>query len=297
MQSGRLTQMLKILVTGGGGLLAHALRELQPMDCDLIFLSHSDFDLTAPGHIEEQLAAIGPQAVINTAAYNQVDRCEIERDLSWAVNATGPQRLAELCAQTGIRLVHYGTDYVFDGEQKSPYLETDPPNPLNHYAAGKLAGEQAVLRASPNHLVLRTSWVFGEHPTQTKTFVHTVLRAARAGRELKATTDQASAPTCASDLAEWTLELVHQGVSGLVHAVNDGGVSRYEWALAILEEAVQARLIPQVPPVERVTTRFFNSSMRRPNNTVMSNKKLAGLLGRQPGSWRPGLRKMLARMK
>ena len=104
MQSGRLTQMLKILVTGGGGLLAHALRELQPMDCDLIFLSHSDFDLTAPGHIEEQLATIGPQAVINTAAYNQVDRCETERDLSWAVNAAGPQRLAELCAQAGIRL-------------------------------------------------------------------------------------------------------------------------------------------------------------------------------------------------
>ena len=105
----------------------------------------------------------------------------------------------------GIRLVHYGTDYVFDGEKKSPYLETDAPNPLNHYAAGKLAGEQAVLRASPNHLVLRTSWVFGGHPTQTKTFVHTVLRAAREGRELKATTDQASVPTFAPDLAQWTL--------------------------------------------------------------------------------------------
>ena len=155
------------------------------MDCDLIFLSHSDFDLTAPAHMQEQLAKIGPQVVINTAAYNQVDRCEIERDLSWAVNATGPQRLAELCAQAGIRLVHYGTDYVFDGEKKSPYLETDAPNPLNHYAAGKLAGEQAVLRASPKHLVLRTSWVFGGHPTQTKTFVHTVLRAAREGRRIE----------------------------------------------------------------------------------------------------------------
>jgi dTDP-4-dehydrorhamnose reductase len=289
--------MLKILVTGGGGLLAHALRELQPTDCDLVFLSHSDFDLTAPARMQEQLAAIGPHVVINTAAYNQVDRCEFERDLSWTVNATGPQRLAELCARAGIRLVHYGTDYIFDGEKKSPYLETDTPNPLNHYAAGKLAGEQAVLRASPNHLVLRTSWVFGRHPTQTKTFVHAVLHAARESRGLKATTDQASVPTFAPNLAEWTLDLIRQGASGLVHAVNDGGVSRYDWALAILEAAVQARLIPQAPPVERVTTGFFNSVMRRPNYTVMSNEKLTRLLGHQPGSWRPGLRKMLAQMK
>ncbi len=289
--------MLKILLTGGEGLLAHALREFQPKDCDLICLSHSDFDLTEPAHMQEQLAAIAPQVVINTAAYNQVDRCEIERGLSWAVNAAGPQRLAELCAPTGICLVHYGTDYVFDGEKKSPYLETDPPNPLNHYAAGKLAGEQAVLRASPNHLVLRTSWVFGGHPTQTKTFVHTVLRAAREGRELKATTDQTSVPTFAPDLAAWTFELVRQGASGLVHAVNDDGVSRYDWALAILGEAVPARLIRDVPPVERVTTRFFNSTMRRPTNTVMSNEKLTKLLGHRPGSWRPGLRKMLAQMK
>jgi len=289
--------MLKILVTGGDGLLAYALRELQPPDCNLIFLSRSNFDLTTSARMEEQLNAIAPQIVVNTAAYNLVDRCEIERELSWNVNAIGPQRLAELCARAGIRLVHYGTDYVFDGAKKSPYLETDGPNPLNHYAAGKLAGEQAVLRASPQHLVLRTSWIFGWHPTQTKTFVHTVLRAAREGRELKATTDQASVPTFVSDLAHWTLELVCLSAGGLIHAVNDEGVSRHDWTLTILEEAVQAGLISKAPPVEKVTTSFFNSTMRRPAYTVMSNEKLTALLGRRPGSWRPGLRKMLAQMK
>ncbi|MGH7992559.1 MAG: dTDP-4-dehydrorhamnose reductase [Limisphaerales bacterium] len=289
--------MLRILVTGGEGLLAHALHELRPPDCNLIFLSHSGFDLTATAHMQEQLKKIAPHAVINTAAYNQVDRCEIERELSWAVNAVGPQQLAELCVRAGTRLVHYGTDYVFDGQKKSPYLETDAPNPLNHYAAGKLAGEQAVLRTSPKHLVLRTSWVFGWHPTQTKTFVHTVLRAAREGRELKATTDQTSVPTFAPNLAQWTLELIRRGANGLIHAVNDEGVSRYDWTLAILEEAVQAGLISKVCPVEKVSTAFFNSTMRRPTYTVMSNEKLTKLLGHRPGSWRPGLRKMLAQMK
>lgn len=289
--------MLKILVTGGEGLLANALRELQPPGCDLIFLSHSDFDVTAPARMRTRLDQMAPQVVINTAAYNQVDRCEIERELSWQVNAAGPQHLAELCSQAGIRLVHYGTDYVFDGAKKSPYLETDAPNPLNHYAAGKLAGEQAVLRVSPNHLVLRTSWVFGGHPTQTKTFVHTVLQAANEGRALKATTDQVSVPTFGPDLAQWTWELVQLGAKGLVHAVNDEGISRYEWTVAILAEAVQAGLIPKAPPVEKVTTAFFNSTMRRPAYTMMSNEKLTNLLGHRVGSWRPGLRKMLARMK
>lgn len=266
-------------------------------DCHLIFLSRSDFDLTAPARMKEQLDKFAPDVVVNTAAYNLVDRCEIERELSWTVNAVGPQQLAELCTCAGIRLVHYGTDYVFDGKKKSPYLETDAANPLNHYAAGKLAGEQAVLRTSPKHLVLRTSWVFGWHPTQTKTFVHTVLRAAREGRELKATTDQTSVPTFAPNLAQWTLELIRRGANGLIHTVNDEGVSRYDWTLAILEEAAQAGLTPKVCPVEKVSTAFFNSTMRRPTYTVMSNEKLTKLLGHRPGSWRPGLRKMLAQMK
>jgi dTDP-4-dehydrorhamnose reductase len=124
-----------------------------------------------------------------------------------------------------------------------------------------------------------------------------VLRMAHEGRELKAATDQVSAPTFAPDLAQWTLELVRRGANGLIHAVNDEGVSRHDWTLAILAEAVRVGLIPPAPPVEKVTTAFFNSTMRRPNYTVMSNEKLTKLLGRRPGSWRPGLRKMLAQMK
>jgi dTDP-4-dehydrorhamnose reductase len=289
--------MKHILVTGGDGLLAHQLKAIAPGDFEFNFLGHAEFDLLNPKLMAQRLAELQPQIVINTAAYNLVDRCETERELSWSVNAIAPQHLAELCAGKNIRLVHYGTDYVFDGAKKSPYAETDAPNPLNHYAAGKFAGEQAVLRASQKNLVLRTSWVFDWHPTQTKTFVHTVLKAAREGRALKATTDQISVPTFASDLAQWTLELLRQNTNGLFHAVNDEGASRYDWTKIILEEAVQAKLISSASPVEPVLSSFFNSTMRRPDYTVMSNEKLSKLLGRDLGPWRGGLRKMLAQMK
>jgi dTDP-4-dehydrorhamnose reductase len=288
---------VKILVTGGDGLLAHQLKKIASRDFDFSFLGHAEFDLTSPDLMAERLSEVQPQAVINTAAYNLVDRCEIERELSWSVNATGPEALAKLCAERNIRLVHYGTDYVFDGATKTPYTETDPPNPLNHYAAGKFAGEQAVLRASPGNLVLRTSWVFDWHPAQAKTFIHTILKAAREGRPLKATTDQVSVPTSASDLAQWTLDLLRADESGLFHAVNDEGVSRFDWAKSILDEAVRAGLISAAPPVEPVLSSFFNSTMRRPAYTVLNNEKLSRQIGRPPGSWRPGLRKMLAQMK
>jgi dTDP-4-dehydrorhamnose reductase len=289
--------MKRILVTGGAGLLAYQLKKLPPQDLELVFLDHAQFELTNPVLMAERLAELRPQVVINTAAYNLVDRCEVERELSWSVNAIAPQKLAEICAEKNIRLVHYSTDYVFDGVKKAPYLETDPTNPLNHYAAGKLAGEQAVLRASPAHLVLRTSWVFDWHPTQTKTFIHTILKMAREGKPMKSATDQASVPTFASDLAEWSLKLMRAGAGGLFHAVNDDGLSRYDWAKSILAEACRQQLIPSEPPVESVLSSCFNTTMRRPDYTLMSNAKLSRQLGCELGSWRAGLRKMLAQMK
>jgi len=284
----------RILVTGGDGLLAYALRTLAPANCQMTFLSRADFDLTAPAQMRQRLEAIQPEVVINTAAYNLVERCEQERELSWAVNATGPEALAKLCAEKNVRLVHYGTDYVFDGVKGSAYVESDTPNPLNHYGAGKLAGERAVLAASPSHIVMRTSWVFGWHPTQTKSYVHSVLRAARAGNNLKATTDQASAPTYSEDLARWTLELIGKCGRGLFHAVNDEGVCRFDWTRAILEEATRLALISDKIALEPVTSDFFKSPMRRPQNSILANDQLAALLDRPLGSWRAGLRKMLA---
>ena len=288
--------MQRILVTGADGLLAFQFRQLAPANVEFRFLNHSQFDLANADLMARQLAEWMPHVVINTAAYNLVDRCETERELSWAINAIAPQRLAQLCADKNICLVHYGTDYVFDGGQKTPYREADPPQPLNHYGAGKLAGEQAVLHASSAHLVLRTSWVFDWHPTQTKTFVHTILKLAREGKPMRSASDQMAVPTFASDLARWTLQLIHGRATGLFHAVNDDGVSRFEWAKAILSEAARAHVIPVAPAIEPVLSSFFNTSLRRPDYTVLSNDKLSRQLGQPLGSWRPGLRKMLAQM-
>lgn len=284
---------MRILVTGAGGLLAGALRQQAPDGVELISLGHAELDLTNTSLMEQRLAGLRPEVVINTAAYNAVDQCEAERDLSWAVNATGPQCLAERCAARGIRLVHFGTDYIFDGAQTTPYSEGDAPNPINHYAAGKLAGERAVLAASPCHLVLRPSWIFGQHATKPRTYVHAILRQAIAGTTIRATTDQASVPTYAPDLARWVFALVQCGAAGLFHAVNDEGLSRFEWTKVIVAEALDAGIIKEPVAVEPVRTTFFNPNIRRSPYNILSNRKLAALLGETPGSWRRGLREML----
>jgi dTDP-4-dehydrorhamnose reductase len=284
---------MKILVTGGNGLLAYSLRQLAPGDAELVFLDLPEFDLTQPDMMAKWLDELRPGVVINTAAYNLVDRCEQERKLSWAVNAEGPKALARLCAARGCRLVHYGSDYVFDGAKRAPYFETDETNPINYYGAGKLAGETAVLTSSPRNLVLRTSWLFGPHPTQAKSYVHTVLHSARSGAALKATTDQVAVPTYAPDLARWTWELVKHDASGLFHAVNDDGVSRYEWTEAILAAAQRTGLLNIEIAVEPALTAFFNPTMRRPAYSVLDNQKAAACLGKPLRSWRIGLEAML----
>ncbi len=285
--------MMRILITGRNGLLAHALGKTPFSHGEKMLVGREQFDLTLPETMSECLKQHRPAIVVNTAAYNQVDRCETDRGLSWAVNAEGPQTLAKLCLELGVRLVHFGSDYVFDGEKESPYVEANEPKPLNHYGAGKLFGERAVLETSGQNLVLRTSWLFGPHPNQRKSYVDSVIGQARSGHTLKATTDQVSAPTYAPDLARWTLDLIRGGASGLFHAVNDFPVSRYEWTKVILEDGQKAGLWSDVS-VEAVASAYFNPRMRRPAYSAMDNRKMTSFLGQPAGAWRTGLNEMLA---
>lgn len=284
----------RILVTGSDGLLAQAIKDLNPVGFELIFLTRGEFDLLNSQQMATQLDNHKPAAVINTAAYNLVDKCEVERDLSWAINATGPEKLAELCAQRSIRLIHYGTDYVFDGGQQIPYTEVDLPNAVNHYAAGKLAGEKAVLAADAGHLVLRTSWLFGINPIRLqRSYIHAIIRQALEGKPIRATTDQQAVPTYVGDLARWTFAMIQKQATGLYHAVNDEGLSRFHWTKEILAAAKQQGVITEVPSVEPVTTAFFNSTIRRSTYSWLSNAKLTALLGHPLGSWKTGMEAMM----
>lgn len=284
----------KVLITGADGLLAQAMKAQNPAGFTLVFCARNDFDLQNPGQMARQLDTIQPAWVINTAAYNLVDKCEIERDLSWAINAMGPQNLADLCAERAIPLIHYGTDYVFDGAQRVPYTEADQPHAVNHYAAGKLAGEQAVLAASPHHLVLRTSWLFGINPIRPqRSYIHAIIRQALEGKPIRATTDQQAVPTYVGDLTAWTFELAAKQSSGLYHAVNDEGLSRYDWTKEILAAAHELGVITAKPSVEPVTTAFFNSTIRRSTYSWLSNAKLTAALGHPLGSWKTGMNTLL----
>jgi len=290
-------RVLKILVTGGGGLLAHSISKQFGPGFDLVLCESKEFDLTDRQGMARQLEQHQPEVVINTAAYNFVDRCEQERALSWAVNAAGPEILAGLCKARSCRMIHFSSDYVFDGAKTVPYVESDRPNPINHYGAGKLYGETAVLNAAAENLVLRTSWLFGPHPKQTKSFVHAVVRQARAGAILKVTTDQTAAPTYAPDLGSGLKSLVVEGATGLFHAVNDGALSRYQWAVDILASARDMGILTSPTPIEPVQTSHFGTSMRRPTYTVLSNEKLARALRRPLGSWRRGLEETLQTLR
>jgi len=284
----------RILITGSDGLLAQAIQALNPAGFALVFLTRGEFDLLNPEQMARQLDEWKPVVVINTAAYNLVDKCEVERDLSWAINAAGPENLAGLCAQRSIRLIHYGTDYVFDGGQQTPYTETDLPNAINHYAAGKLAGERAVLGVAAGHLVLRTSWLFGVNPIRSqRSYIHAIVRQALEGKPIRATTDQQAVPTYVGNLAGWTFALIQKQASGLYHAVNDEGVSRFQWTKEILAAARQQGVITEVPSVEPVTTAYFNSTIRRSTYSWLSNAKLTALLGHPLGSWKAGMEAML----
>ncbi len=205
-----------IVVLGAGGQLGTAFRSVYP---DAHFVDRAGLDLTDTGAIADRLASFSPTALVNCAAYTAVDRAEAEQDMAHLVNAEAVAALARFAADTGIPLVTYSTDYVFPGDGTTPYVESDPTDPVNAYGRSKLAGEVAALDLYPGTLVIRTSWVLsGTHPN----FVATMLRLARRGEPWRVVDDQVGCPTVAGDLAAATAEAVDAGVTGILHLTNDG---------------------------------------------------------------------------
>jgi dTDP-4-dehydrorhamnose reductase len=249
-------------------------------------LAHEDLEIDDPEAVRAVLGRLRPEIVVNTAAFHNVPRCESEAARAFAVNAIAPRSLAETCAALGARLVHVSTDYVFDGAKRAPYVEGDRPNPLNVYAASKLAGEYLVLNDGGNHQVVRSSGLYGLRPCRAKggNFIDTMFKLARERPEVRVVNDEVLTPTFTADLAEQIRVLALEGPSGLFHATNQGSCSWYEFARAIFE------LGGLETPLAPTTVEEFKSPVRRPLYSVLDNAALraAGLDRMRP--WLDALR-------
>jgi dTDP-4-dehydrorhamnose reductase len=230
-------------------------------------LSHQAASIADRSQVDAAIAAARPEVVFNCAAYNAVDRAEAESNLAYEVNAQGPLNLAMACSRNGSMLVHFSTNFVFDGAKDGPYVETDEPAPISVYGSSKLAGERSVLESGARVLVIRTAAVFGRGAN----FPTRILERASSGEPLRVVSDQKVNPTYAKDLAQAALELAGGGVTGLVHAVADGCTSWDDYARAVLEELGVAA------PVESVPTAAFPTAARRPLNGCLASARYRSL--------------------
>jgi dTDP-4-dehydrorhamnose reductase len=294
---------MKLLVVGHLGQVGVELqRTLAPLG-ELALADKESVDLAKPATIRDLVRRTCPDVVVNAAAYTAVDRAESEPELAQAVNGIAPGVLAEEATRRGALLIHYSTDYVFDGSKPSPWVESDEPKPINVYGESKLAGEKAVAAAGGRHYVLRTSWVYAAHGSN---FLKTILRLAWEREELRIVDDQIGAPTSAPAIAEATARVILADIDlesgaerkahpeyGLYHLTCRGETSWFGFAQEFLGRAAarlpgrrMARCVP-------ISSSEYPLAARRPRNSVLSNEKLRESFGIELPEWRAALREVL----
>jgi len=273
----------KALVLGGkNGLLGRAVAAaLDRAGVAVVPLSGADVDIFDAEALHDLVDAHDPDCLVNAVAYTQVDRAEDEPEAAYRLNASLPALLGVLADERGLRLVHYSTDFVFDGVKLVPYLPGDAASPLSVYGASKLAGEQALLDLAPEGLlILRTAWLFGPGKMN---FVRRMLDLAAERPELKVVDAQHGSPTYTPDLAEMTVDLLRAGASGLFHAVNTGEATWHSLAAEAL------RLAGLATPVLPIATRDYPVKAVRPPYSVLDVSDLARATGRRPRHWKEAL--------
>lgn len=279
----------RVAITGAGGQLAADMaRALRGWELHL--LTHADMDVANRTAVENALRGIRPAIVINTAAFHRVDECERRAGRSFAVNEAGAFYLALACREIGATLVHISTDYVFDGEKRRPYVETDWANPLNVYGLSKLAGEEAIRETLDRHLIIRTSGLYGAAGARAKggNFVNLMLSRAAGGEPLRVVDDQRLSPTYTRHLAAKIVWLLENEAFGLMHVTNAGACSWYEFTRSILHHSgLSADLAP-------VSTRCTGALARRPAYSVLAHASLAALGADDMPSWQEALPEYLA---
>ncbi len=284
-----------VLVTGGSGQVATALVAAGDA-VPLLRLGRPGFDFDRPDSLLPALRAAAPSLVVNAAAYTAVDRAEADAAAAVRANRDGPAVLASYCAGAGIPLIHISTDYVFDGLKGAPYVETDKTNPIGVYGASKLAGEQAVLEACTQAIILRTSWVYA---ARGRNFVLTMLNLRARTDRLRVVADQIGCPTAAPDLAGVILRIVARirargwddRYAGLFHAAGTGWTSWHGLATAVFEEASRHGMAP--PLVEPIATADWPTPVRRPPDSRLDCTRLADTFGLRLRPWRDTLSQVI----
>jgi dTDP-4-dehydrorhamnose reductase len=290
---------VKVLLTGRSGQLGWELsRALAPLG-EIAAFDRGGLDLTVPDQIVRAVRSVRPDVIVNAAAYTAVDRAETEPESAHAINAAAAGVLAEETKRAGALLVHYSTDYVFDGVKDTPYVEEDSPNPLNVYGASKLAGERAIRAVDAPHLILRTSWVYAARGAN---FFLTIRRLLREKSSLRIVSDQIGAPTSAAALADATAEILRRHdrlalgrMSGIYHVTAGGSTSWHGFAtqIARLERATLQR----TPAIAPIPSSEYPTPALRPRNSRLSNEKLLARFGVKLPSWEACLEKCHAQLQ
>ncbi len=257
---------MKVLIVGCLGMLGTDLMAAFSPGHDVVGLDQPEMDITQSEQCNARMEEFRPDVVINAAAFTRVDECETHENEAFLVNGYGAGNLAKAVASTGSLLIHYSTDYIFDGLKKEAYLEWDSPNPQNVYGKSKLLGENLIRQHCPNHLIIRTSWLFGPNGAN---FIRTIVGAARKGASLRVVNDQKGSPTYTRDVAEHTLKMIAAGCRSTYHLTNHGSCTWFDLASGALEWAGFEGV-----SITPVSTSEFPRPAARPANSILANARL-----------------------
>jgi dTDP-4-dehydrorhamnose reductase len=306
MPEGRLPAGERILLTGATGQVGGELLKLLAGLGEVVAPARAEMDLADAGSVREAIRKVRPRWIVNPGAYTAVDKAESEPALAYAVNAEAVRVMGEEARAIGAGVIHFSTDYVFDGLGDVPYRETDATGPVSVYGASKLAGEKALAESGAGHLIFRTSWVYGG---AGKNFLLTILKLAREREVLRVVGDQHGAPTSSRDLAEMTVrvigrcEMAAQGrelvdvlaeVGGVYHAAGAGETTWYGFAAEAVRLQREAEAGVRFAEIEAITTAEYPTPAKRPRNSRMNCSKLAEELGWEMMDWQESLRKVLS---
>jgi dTDP-4-dehydrorhamnose reductase len=277
---------MKILITGANGQLAREFQnKFEESACSFTALDKESLNITDAKNVNEVISNYHPDVLLNCAAYNFVDKAEEEDfKIAFRVNAEGVKTLAMACKNSRILLVHYSTDYVFDGRKEDFYTEDDEPNPINKYGESKLQGEKFLREEGGDYLLFRVSWVFGEG---RQNFLYKLSEWAKKRKVLRIVCDQISVPTYTEDIVNLTMFAINKGLRGLYHLTNSGYASRYEVARYFLEHLGMNNLV--LP----ANSDSFPSPAKRPYFSALSNSKLSGALNVDMPDWKLGIERYI----